>query len=241
MNGTNPFQPLIAAAIQPLLWVFPVLFALTGLKLLFSAWFKGVVGEKAVARVLDRLSQDALHDIIIPDGQGGLTQLDHVVLLPAGLLVVETKNYQGNIFGQPKDKTWTQRLGRKSFKFGNPLRQNYLHTQALKALVLGVPVYGRVVFTNAARFPKGVHEGVSSLRTLKADLGPLLQADPVDPLELNVVWQQLQEAARTDRETRQAHLAGIQAKHGKYYRKLFAIGLLIVAALWAVALLLLLK
>ncbi|MEE4376158.1 MAG: nuclease-related domain-containing protein [Candidatus Competibacteraceae bacterium] len=239
MTDPNPFQPIFAATIQPLLWVFPALFTLAGLKLLFSAWFKGMAGERAVARVLDRLGQDALHDIIIPDGQGGLTQLDHVVLIPAGLLVVETKNYQGNIFGQPKDKTWTQRLGKKSFKFGNPLRQNYLHTQAVKALVPGVPVYGQVAFTNVARFPKGVPEGVSALKTLKADLGPLLQADPVDPLELNVVWQQVQEAARTDRETRQAHLAGIQAKHGKDYRKPVAIGLLIVATLWAVALLLL--
>ncbi|NJN46914.1 MAG: NERD domain-containing protein [Candidatus Competibacteraceae bacterium] len=95
MTDPNPFQPIFAAIIQPLLWVFPALFTLAGLKLLFSAWFKGMAGERAVARVLDRLGQDALQDVIILDGQGGLTQLDHVVLIPVGLLVVETKNYQG--------------------------------------------------------------------------------------------------------------------------------------------------
>ncbi|NJN46915.1 MAG: NERD domain-containing protein, partial [Candidatus Competibacteraceae bacterium] len=131
---------------------------------------------------------------------------------------MKPRTTKGNIFGQPKDKTWTQRVGRKSFKFGNPLRQNYLHTQAVKALVPGVPVYGQVAFTNVARFPKGVPEGVSALKTLKADLGPLLQADTVDPVDLNGAWQQLQATARTDRETRQAHIAGIQAKHGKDYR-----------------------
>jgi hypothetical protein len=130
----NPFQPLVEAVIHGALWCFPLLLAITALKVLFSARLKGAAGERTVARVLNRLGKAALHDIMLPDGRGDLTQIDHLVLTPAGLLVVETKNYAGQVLGQPQDKTWTQRLGQQRFTFQNPLRQNYLHLQALKAL-----------------------------------------------------------------------------------------------------------
>ncbi|MBL3591311.1 MAG: NERD domain-containing protein [gamma proteobacterium endosymbiont of Lamellibrachia anaximandri] len=60
---------------------------------------------------LKDIGEDVLNDILIPDGKGGLTQLDHVVLAPSGLWVIETKNYKGLIFGGEREKCWTQRLG----------------------------------------------------------------------------------------------------------------------------------
>jgi hypothetical protein len=233
---SNPFQPTLHVVIYWALWLIPVLFALTALKLLFAARLKGAAGERAVARVLNRLGEVALHDIILPDGRGGLTQIDHLVLTPAGLLVVETKNYAGQVLGQPQDKKWTQRLGRQSFTFQNPLRQNYLHTQALQALTPGVPIQGRVVFTNAARFPKGIPEGVSTLSTLKTDLKTWLR-ERADASELQGAWAKIQASAHTDQETRKAHLAAIHAKHGRDWRRPVARGLLLIAGLWIVTLL----
>jgi restriction system protein len=232
----NPFQPIINVVVHWALWLLPVLFALTALKLLFSARLKGAAGERAVGKLLNRLGTAALHDIILPDGQGGLTQIDHLVLTSAGLLVVETKNYAGQVLGQPRDKKWTQRLGRQSFTFQNPLRQNYLHTQALQALTPGVPIQGRVVFTDAARFPKGIPEGVSTLSTLKTDLKTWLR-ERADAAELQGAWAKIQAAARTDRETRKAHLAAIHAKHGRDWRQPIAWGLLAISGIWTVTLL----
>ena len=232
----NLFQPLIEAVLHWALWFIPVWLAIAALKGLFSARLKGAVGERAVGRVLDRLGKAALHDIILPDGRGGLTQIDHLVLTQAGLLVVETKNYAGQVLGQPQDKKWTQRLGRQSFTFQNPLRQNYLHTQALKALTPGVPIQGRVVFTDAARFPKGVPEGMSTLSTLKVDLKTWLNGR-ADASELQGAWAKIKASARTDRETRKAHLAALHAKHGRDWRRPVALGLLAVAGIWIVVLL----
>ncbi|HYQ90480.1 MAG TPA: nuclease-related domain-containing protein, partial [Candidatus Competibacteraceae bacterium] len=236
----NSFQPLIEAVIHRMRWFIPLLLAIAALKRLFSARLKGAAGERAVARVLNRLGEAALHDIILPDGRGGLTQIDHLVLTPAGLglLVVETKNYSGQVLGQPQDSKWTQRLGRQSFAFLNPLRQNYLHLQALKALVPTVPLQGRVVFTDAARFPKGIPEGVSTLSTLKNDLKTWLK-DRADGSALQSAWIQINAAARTDRDSRKAHLAALHAKHGRDWRRSFAWGLLAVAGIWLAVLLLL--
>ena len=99
----NSFQPLIDAVIHRMLWFIPLLLAIAALKRLFSARLKGAAGERAVARVLNRLGEAALHDIILLNGRGGLTQIDHLVLTPVGLWVVETKNYAGQVLGQPQD------------------------------------------------------------------------------------------------------------------------------------------
>ena len=54
----NPLQPLIEAVSHGVLWFIPVLLASAALKGLFSARLKGAAGERAVARVLNRLGND---------------------------------------------------------------------------------------------------------------------------------------------------------------------------------------
>src|SRR5271157_3745938 len=73
----------------------------------------GRQGQAAVSRRLRRYYAKVANDLILPNGRGGLTQIDHLVLTPAGLVVVETKNYHGLIFGQVGDRNWTQCIGRQ--------------------------------------------------------------------------------------------------------------------------------
>ncbi len=70
------------------------------------------------------------HNIIIPINNG-TTQIDHILLSRFGIFVIETKNYNGWIFGNEKSKYWTQLLYGKKFKFQNPLHQNFCHTKTL--------------------------------------------------------------------------------------------------------------
>ena len=96
--------------------------------------FKGWAGEKITSFLLWRHLPSGeyfrINDIIIP-AQDGTTQIDHVVVSQFGIFVIETKNYQGWIFGSPKDARWTQSLGGRKYLFQNPLRQNYRHTKCL--------------------------------------------------------------------------------------------------------------
>ena len=60
----------------------------------------------------------------------------------------------GWIFGNERDRQWTQKIYRKSFRFQNPLRQNYKHEKALEA-TLSIPrkaIHSVVVFTGDADF-----------------------------------------------------------------------------------------
>jgi len=95
---------------------------------------RGWIGEKATTFKL-WLSLDAdvyqrFHNVIVPTSNG-TTQIDHLLISPFGLFVIETKNISGWIFGSKDQKKWTQVLYGKTFSFQNPLLQNYRHTKCL--------------------------------------------------------------------------------------------------------------
>ena len=46
------------------------------------------------------------HDVIVP-ARNGTTQIDHVLVSCYGIFVVETKNYNGWIFGDEHAAQWT--------------------------------------------------------------------------------------------------------------------------------------
>ena len=95
---------------------------------------KGWLGEKMTAfgmwLKLDAEMYRRVHNVIL-QARNGTTQIDHVVVSIYGLIVIETKNMEGWIFGSAEQEMWTQQLFRKKFKFQNPLRQNYRHTRCL--------------------------------------------------------------------------------------------------------------
>lgn len=95
---------------------------------------KGSKGEKYVKRLLEELdsSYTVFHDLYVPNKQGSTTQIDHVVTSPFGIFVIETKHYDGWIFGNEKQKYWTQVIYKRKEKFYNPIWQNFGHIEALR-------------------------------------------------------------------------------------------------------------
>lgn len=156
--------------LSPLLSNWPSFTALLGFYVLFkflgSASFKGWFGEWMACRGLNRLDPEIyrqFQDLYLPrpDGQG-TTQLDHVVVSPFGIFVIETKNYKGWIFGSEKQPKWTQQIYRTKNRFQNPLHQNHLHVKALMTL-LGLPenaFHSLVFFIGGAEFKTPMPDNV---------------------------------------------------------------------------------
>jgi len=150
------FTPLIAQVWDTLGWVIPLMLLISLLK---SPWAKGHIGELLVRLFahwqLDKQTYRRLHNVTLntPDGT---TQIDHVFLSPYGIFVLETKNMSGWIFGSEKQAQWTQKLYKRTFKFQNPLRQNYKHLKALEA-TLGVNaehLHSVITFVGGSTFKK---------------------------------------------------------------------------------------
>jgi len=81
----------------------------------------------------------------------GYSQIDHIVISPYGIFVIEAKNLSGRIYGSQDQKQWTQTHpnGFKN-KFYNPIWQNNSHIKALKENLRGfrnLDFYPIVTFT----------------------------------------------------------------------------------------------
>ena len=96
------------------IFIIIILAVLTYLK---SSHFKGKMGEFMVTVHVDKALGDEyilLNNCTIPDQEQGTTQIDHILISPYGVFIIETKNYTGWIFGSARQKQWTQKIYKKS-------------------------------------------------------------------------------------------------------------------------------
>lgn len=97
---------------------------------------KGELGEYKIDIQLAQLPKEFKHlsDIQISNSKAksGYSQIDHIVISSYGIFVIETKNYQGTVYGDRERKTWSVN---GKFKMMNPFIQNYGHIQALKKYI----------------------------------------------------------------------------------------------------------
>ncbi len=118
-----------------LIIAIPILLTIiaVGRRLFVSA---GQVGENAVARRLRWLPRDEyfiINDLLLDRGNGYTSQIDHVVVSPYGVFVIETKNIYGYIHGSDNSKLWRSSWRNRDLSFDNPILQNEAHIKALES------------------------------------------------------------------------------------------------------------
>jgi Nuclease-related domain len=86
--------------------------ALVGWRLRFRpseharTWQRGAHGERRTARLLDRLTRDGFvvfHDIAVP---GSPANLDHLVIGPSGVFVIDSKQWTGSVHESNDGLVW---------------------------------------------------------------------------------------------------------------------------------------
>lgn len=116
----------------------------------------GIDGEKKVAKTLKKFARfrgyKVINDLYLPL-YDKTTQVDHVLIGFFGILVVETKNVGGEVYGDPKRKEWTHIIGGKKHELYNPLMQNQAHIDCIRHILgkenlYNVPIESLIVFTN---------------------------------------------------------------------------------------------
>lgn len=95
--------------------------------------FKGFVGELFVNTVLFLKLKNDYHLLknVTLRTKDGTTQIDHIIVSIYGIFVLETKNYNGWIFGDINKKEWIQQIFKKKSYFQNPFHQNYKHIKTI--------------------------------------------------------------------------------------------------------------
>ncbi len=145
---------------------------------IYNAWRnsssqKGKRGEARIHAILTQLPDEyfILNDVVFPTKKG-TTQIDHIVVSKYGVFAIETKNYQGDIYGNDDQQEWKQIIvsevtyPAKPWKtytyvtnnqFYNPVKQAVGHMYHIKELLKDWPylkVVPIVVFVGEANLSK---------------------------------------------------------------------------------------
>ncbi len=96
----------------------------------------GLKGEVTVTQTLHQtLPNDCyiLNDVTVRRGWHS-AQMDHIVVTPRGIFLVETKNWRGRITGAADDRRWRQDKGggQPPVYLSNPILQNRRHVEIFR-------------------------------------------------------------------------------------------------------------
>lgn len=113
------------------------------------------IKEKKLELALKKISTHKKRNIIISDGMGGSAFIDYLLLTDNSILVIIIKRFRGAIFCAENIDQWTILVGKKSYKFPNPLQQLEHDVAAVKNITKSTQVRGELIFYGNVQFPKG--------------------------------------------------------------------------------------
>ena len=139
-------QVLLVTVIVAIVLVFVALY-FGGKKLIQLRKIRvGKNGEKKVGKVLEKIAGKSanryrvIHDLYLPL-YDKTTQIDHIVIGRFGMVVVETKAMNGEIYGTEKDNDWANVVNEHKTRFYNPLLQNKTHVDCVRHILKKENIY----------------------------------------------------------------------------------------------------
>ena len=178
--------------------------------------FRGWIGEKKATfnmwLSLNAKTYRRFHDVIIP-AKNGTTQIDHLLVSPYGLFIVETKNITGWIFGSESQPKWTQTLYKNKYSFQNPLRQTFRQKKVLSEyLDLNESTIHTVVyFVGDCRFKTPLPDNVIS-----SGLGSYIKQFRnriLSPVDIERVVRSLEQHISKSSLTSRDHVRSLRERH----------------------------
>jgi hypothetical protein len=149
----------------PGIYVLPLILVVA-LLLMWLVHRRRSARNRSLASVLKQIGFERFDNLILPNGDEGEIQIDHVLLTANGVLIIHVKDVIGTVFGGDKMQEWTVISENRRFTFANPQPALYDRIAAVRHIVREVPVAGRILFLDEATFTKGVPELVCNLDDL---------------------------------------------------------------------------
>lgn len=139
--------------------------------IIFSNKIKRAYADWHLSRSVRKLGHAVMQNIILPDGMDGTVYIDSLILLPDEILVASVARYQGAVFASENIDIWTQVVGKRSYKFNNPLLKLEQEIAAVRAHIPDVKITGVLIFPDGVNFPKGKPDNVISVDEAKTRYG----------------------------------------------------------------------
>ena len=190
-------------------------------------WLK----EQKINHYIRRVGVAVIRNIAIPDGMDGRVLIENIVLTAAGIYILPVKRYCGIIFAADNIETWTQVIGKRSYKFPNPLPELEAYVMAIRNLLPNVKVEGRILVTSDATFPKGKPERVIPVEKMAGALA--LDKGEVSS-QLREAWEELKATGLDFNLEEKRAIKHINTENGNASQKWVSVSLVCVAIGWLV-------
>lgn len=144
------------------------------------------------ARLRRRLRRIALaerDDFVIADGVDGYVHVEHALLRPEGVYVIDLLDGEGRLMAGERLSEWTL-TGRRRFVFPNPLAALAGKVAAVRLITGAAPVTGVLVVGDGLMLPQFAPREMLPVGQLTARL-PALPADAAVPPEIAEAWGRL--------------------------------------------------
>lgn len=177
---------------------------------------RGWFGEKKTTfnmwLSIDKEVYRRFHDVIIP-AKNGTTQIDHILVSPYGLFIIETKNKKGWIFGSGDQPKWTQSIYGKNYSFQNPLRQTFRQKKVLSEYLElhESTIHTVVFFVSDCKFKTRLPDNVINSR-----LGKYIKQfkdHVLTPQEINGIVGKLKKHVSESSLTTRDHARSLRKRH----------------------------
>ncbi|MDH3389005.1 MAG: NERD domain-containing protein [Gammaproteobacteria bacterium] len=181
LNQLNLKSEVVAYAIVALAVLLILLVNRRRLLLRFQEW--------RIERCLKQIGIEQIRNLVCADGIDGFYSIDRLALTGDAVLLISYKPYDGNIYCAERISEWTQIIGKKSYKFTNPLFELENQLTSLRILIGNAPLRGFLFFNHSALFPKGHPDSVLNPENIP---DKFLTANCGTPsVEIRAVWERL--------------------------------------------------
>jgi len=192
----------------------------------------GARGEYVIYKKLSELELSGakfLFNLYLPRKKGKTSEIDVLIIHSKGLFVIESKNYSGWIFGNEKQRQWTQTLpisyGRSHKEyFYNPILQNQAHIRALRPLINdNIPIYSIIAFSDNCTLKKVTVNSdvlVTQYDKLRYELlyriGNL-QSEILNETEIEEIYEKLLPYSQVTNDVKIQHIKNINLSNKEIY------------------------
>ncbi|GAB6169573.1 hypothetical protein JCM1393_20330 [Clostridium carnis] len=172
-------------------------------------------GEEEVNKILRKFHRYKLLSDIMIKRDNGTSQIDHILISKKGIFVIETKDYNGLIYGDQYSKYWTQILYTEKNSFYNPIRQNYGHIKALEEYLNEKDIFiSVIVFTNKSKLKKvKTDTPVINLKKLKRFIKKYKSDIELSKEEIEYFYNVIKNGNIDSNRARKKHIKMIRRKY----------------------------
>lgn len=174
-------------------------------------WGEFRVNNK-ILRIKNQLGECYLYRDIYIESNDVTYQIDHLLVHPKGIFVIETKAVSGLIYGSIDKGMWFSNVYGKKISFLNPLFHNKKHIDALKDIFgESFPYHSVIVFTERNK-PKKMPNNVISLKELQEYLLNFESEQKLSPVQMHYFKVNLDEIIKNKAELRKKHKEQLKYK-----------------------------